>query len=441
MPKRGPGAATYGVDMDTRTDPERNTGARLVEPGAAFAELSEPTPPRAIGSGGTDRYHVIVIGAGQAGLSIGYYLAQQDLRFVILDANPRIGDAWRKRWDSLRLFTPARYDGLDGMPFPAPPHYFPTKDEMADYLESYAEHFSLPVVTGVRVERLSRRGDRYVVDAGERRLEADQVVVATAHCQRPTIPDFAGELSDDIAQLHSADYRNPSQLQDGPVLLVGAGNSAAELARELSPHHHIWMSGPSTGKLPFRVAGLFGRLIGVPLVLKVLFMRVLSVSNPIGRKARPKLLGAGPLIRVLPKDLRRMGVERVGRTIGVTAGKPRLDDGRVLDVANVIWCSGFHSAFSWIDSADLRRPQPPASPQRDRRRGARPLLPRPALPSLDVVRHGPRRRPRRAPPQRRHRRASPRDRRRRGGQLRKERTSHDVFERTSAASDPRACRG
>ena len=339
--------------MDTSTQTslpsERDTEGRFVEAGAAFAELAGPTPPRATGSADADSHDVIIIGAGQSGLSMGYHLEQHGLRFVILDANERIGDAWRHRWDSLRLFTPARYDGLDGMPFPAPPDSFPTKDEMADYLESYAETFELPVVTGVRVERLWRNGDRYVVDTGRRRLEADQVVVAMAHYQRPKIPSFAGELSDEIVQLHSADYREPSQLKDGPVLLVGAGNSAAELAKELSPHHRVWMSGPSTGTLPFRIAGLFGRLIGVRLVLKVLFMRVLSVGNPLGRRLRPKLLGAGPLIRVLPKDLGQMGVERVGRTTGTDNGKPRLDDDRVLDVANVIWCSGFHPAFSWID--------------------------------------------------------------------------------------------
>ncbi len=339
--------------METTTQTNRTsestTAARFVEAGAAFADLSGPTPPRATGSAGADCYDVIVIGAGQSGLSIGYHLARQGLRFVILDANQRVGDAWRQRWDSLRLFTPARYDGLDGMPFPAPGDSFPTKDEMADYLESYAERFDLPICSGVRVERLSRRGDRYLVEAGGRRLEAAQVVVAMGNYQRGTVPAFAGELSPDLVQMHSAAYRSPSQLKDGPVLLVGAGNSAAELAKELSPHRRVWMSGPSTGKLPFRIAGWFGRLIGVRLVLKVLFMRVLSVSNPLGRKLRPKFLGAGPLIRVLPVDLRRMGVERVGRTTGVEGGKPRLDDGRVLDVANVIWCSGFNPAFSWID--------------------------------------------------------------------------------------------
>src|ERR671936_178723 len=108
----------------------------------------------------TERVQTVVVGGGQTGLSVGYHLARRALPLVILDANERIGDSWRKRWDSLRLFTPARYDGLAGMPFPAPADTFPTKDEMADYLEAYAARFELPVRNGVRVDRLSRQGDR-----------------------------------------------------------------------------------------------------------------------------------------------------------------------------------------------------------------------------------------------------------------------------------------
>src|SRR5512138_245877 len=191
-----------------------------------------------------ERAQVVVVGGGQAGLSVGYHLARQGLRFVILDAGERIGDAWRRRWDSLRLFSPAKFDGLDGMPFPAPPDAFPTKDEMADYLEAYAARFQLPVRTGVRVDGLSRAGDRYVVTAGERRFEADAVVVAMSSYQRGRLPAFAGELDPDIVQLHSQDYRNPSQLRPGGVLLVGAGNSGAEIAVELArAGHPAWVAG------------------------------------------------------------------------------------------------------------------------------------------------------------------------------------------------------
>src|SRR6185295_17598452 len=170
----------------------------------------------------------LIIGAGQAGLSVGYHLARRGAPFVILDGNQRIGDSWRARWDSLRLFTPARFDGIAGLPFPAGPNTFPTKDEMADYLEGYAKRFQLPVRTGVRVTRLSRRGDGYLVETTDSAYEAEHVVVAMATFQQRRVPSFARELAPDIVQLHSSDYRNLSQLRSGGVLIVGAGNSGAE---------------------------------------------------------------------------------------------------------------------------------------------------------------------------------------------------------------------
>lgn len=224
-----------------------------------------------IDAAGTERTHTIVIGGGQAGLSVGYWLARHDVPFLILDASARIGDSWRARWDSLRLFTPARFHGLAGMPFPAHPEYFPTKDEMADYLEAYAERFELPVRSGVRVDRVTREGDRFVVRAGGLRFEADNVVVAMATYQEPRIPAFADELDPSIVQLHSADYRNPSQVRDGDVLLVGAGNSGSEIAMELSRTHRVWMSGRDTGHIPFRIEGFLGRKLLAPLVLRGLF--------------------------------------------------------------------------------------------------------------------------------------------------------------------------
>jgi putative flavoprotein involved in K+ transport len=292
----------------------------------------------------------IVIGAGQAGLAVGYHLSQRGLPFVMLDANERVGDQWRRRWDSLRLFTPAKFDSLPGMPFPAPPNAFPTKDAMGDYLEAYARQFDLPVETGVRVERLSRNGSHYIVEAGDQRYEARNVVVAMANYQRPWVPEFANQLRSDIVQLHSADYRNPTQTQPGDVLLVGAGNSGSEIALELSRTHRVWMSGRDTGYIPFRVEGLAGRLILVRLVLRVLFHRILTIKTPLGRKARPKIIvKGGPLIRVKRKDLEVARVTRVPRIAGIEDGRPVLDDGRVMDVSNVIWCTGFRPGFSWID--------------------------------------------------------------------------------------------
>jgi putative flavoprotein involved in K+ transport len=297
----------------------------------------------------TERVQVVVIGAGQAGLSVGYCLAQRGLSSVILEANERVGDSWRKRWDSLRLFTPAKYDGLIGLPFPAPPFSFPTKDEMADYLENYAKHFDLAVRTGVKVDRLWRDGTRYIVDAGERRFEADHVVVAMASYQVPHVPDFARSFDAGIVQLHSKDYRNPGQLQPGDVLVVGAGNSGADIAMDVARSHRTWLSGRHPGNVPFRIESRLARVI-LPVLFRVIFHRVLTVDTPMGRRARPSIISkGGPLIRVKPADLVAAGVERTGRVAGVRDGKPLLADGRTLDVTNVIWCTGFHPGLSWVD--------------------------------------------------------------------------------------------
>lgn len=315
-------------------------------PGTAFALL-------AAGKGDEmtrERVNTVVIGGGQAGLSVGYHLQRKGRRFVILDANARVGDAWRNRWDSLRLFTPARFSGLDGMPFPGDRHAFPTKDAMADYLETYAHHFQLPVRSGLRVERLSRLGHRFLVVAGDRQFEADNVVVAMADYQRPRVPTFASDLNPRIVQVHSLDYRNPAQLQPGGVLVVGAGNSGAEIALDVVGAHETWVAGRDTGHVPFRIEGLAARLLLVRLVLRVVFHRILTVKTPIGRKARAHMLHVGqPLVRTKPQDLLAAGVKRVPRVARVENGLPVLEDGRVLDVANVIWCTGFHSGFSWID--------------------------------------------------------------------------------------------
>jgi putative flavoprotein involved in K+ transport len=297
-----------------------------------------------------ERFHVVVIGAGQAGLSVGYHLARRGIPFVILEANARVGDTWRKRWDSLRLFTPARFDGLVGMPFSAPPRAFPTKDEMADYLEAYAARFELPVRGGVRVTKVTRQGRGYIVTAGDLRFEAEHVVVAMASYQEPRIPTFADQLAPEVVRLHSREYRSPAQLREGGVLVVGAGNSGAEIALETArAGHPTWLSGRDTGHLPFRIDKAAAQFV-LPLLFRVVFHRVLTVDTPVGRKVRPLVTSRGaPLIRVKPKDLAAAGVQRVPRTTGIRQGRPLLQDNRVLDVANVVWCTGFHPGFSWID--------------------------------------------------------------------------------------------
>lgn len=306
----------------------------------------------------TERIDTVVIGGGQAGLSVGYHLRRLGIPFVIVDAQRRIGDSWRHRWDSLRLFTPARFDGLAGMPYPGPRWTFPSKNEFADYLESYADRFELPVRTGVEVTRLSRSEDRFVVAGGELRLEAENVVVAMSSWQRPRVPSFASDLDPRIRQLHVLDYRNPSQLQPGDALVVGAGNSGAEIAMDLASTRRVWLSGPDTGHLPFRPESAVAR-VAMPFIGRVLFHRVLAISNPIGRRVRPKLLAKGdPLIRIKPKDLAAAGVERVPRTTGVEGGLPRLENGRRLAVANVVWCIGLDPGFSWIDLPVLGSEEP-----------------------------------------------------------------------------------
>ena len=203
-----------------------------------------------------ERIHTVIIGGGQSGLSVGYHLARRGLPFVILDANARVGDAWRHRWDSLRLFTPARFNGLDGWPFPAAPDVFPTKDDMADYLESVRARFSLPVRTRTRVTKLSKRDGTFIVDTDGGSIAADQVVVAMATYQAPKVPAFARDLDPAIVQIHSSEYRNPGQLREGGVLLVGAGNSGAEIAIEVARTHRTWMSGRDVGEVPFRIEQL-----------------------------------------------------------------------------------------------------------------------------------------------------------------------------------------
>ena len=314
----------------------------LIEEGEAFNRLRGQAQREHVG--------VIVIGAGQAGLSVGYHLKKLGLEFIILDANARVGDSWRQRWDSLRLFTPNRFNSLDGMPFPGPRYAFPTKDEMADYLESYAAHFQLPVRHGVRVNRVWREGGRYLVDAGSHRFEADHVVVAMASYQGRKVPAYAKELAPEIVQLHSCEYKSLSQLRPGGVLIVGTANSGGEIAMETAPAHPTWIAGRDVGSMPFNMKSFWVKRIVLPFLFRVVFHRILTVKTPMGRKARGKMISHGlPRIRQRRTELDAVGVRWVDRVTGVTNGLPRLADGRTLDVPNVIWCTGYDLGLSWID--------------------------------------------------------------------------------------------
>lgn len=296
---------------------------------------------------------VLVIGAGQAGLSVGYHLARLGVRFRILDGGRRVGDSWRQRWDSLRLFSAARFDGLDGFPFPAPRESFPTKDQMAEYLEVYARRFQLPVELGVKVERVARHGSGFRVVAGQRVFQAEQVVVAMANYQRPRIPAFARDLDRELVQLDPVSYRNPAQLRPGPVLVVGAGNSGAEISLDLArAGHRVYLSGRDVPELPFRHGGWVARLI-FPLLFKVVFHRLLTLGTPLGRKAHQRQSRTTPLIRTKGKDLLAAGVERVPRATAAKEGLPQLEDGQTMQVRNVVWCTGFHPGFSWVEGVHL----------------------------------------------------------------------------------------
>lgn len=291
----------------------------------------------------------LVVGGGQAGLSIGQALIDRGIDILILDASERVGDAWRNRWDSLRLFTPARMNGLPGMKFPAPGNSFISKDQMGDFLEDYARKMELPIRSGVRVQRLSKEGDLFTAVTSTGTITARNVVVAMADYQKPRIPDFAGQLDVGIVQLHSSEYKNPSQLQDGPTLVVGLGNSGSDISYELAKTRKTIIAGKEMSAIPFKLESWFGRHVGTTLV-KFAMTRVLTTSTPIGRKVRPKMLGhTGPLVRIRPKELSDAGVVRVARITGVEDGKPVTADGEVLDVKNVVWCTGYRPGFDWID--------------------------------------------------------------------------------------------
>ena len=289
-----------------------------------------------------ERYDTVVIGGGQAGLAVGYHLARRDVDFVILDAERRVGDAWRRRWDSLRLFTPAAYSGLPGMVFPAPPAHLPDKDEVADYLERYAERFDLPIRLDTRVERLGWNGEHYVLHTGTVQFEAHNVVVATGPFQRPRMPAVATRLSPEIHQLHSSAYRSPFDLPEGPVLVAGAGNSGAQIALELARFRKVWLAGRDTGHLPRRLLGrdLFDWIW--PLMTR------LTLDTRLGRKLRSGMRGGDALIGIPERSLADAGVVRIGKITDERNGRP-VCDGQVIEPRVVVWCTGFAPDYSWIE--------------------------------------------------------------------------------------------
>jgi putative flavoprotein involved in K+ transport len=292
-------------------------------------------------------YDAIVVGGGQAGLAAGYYLARSGMRFTILDSNHEIGGAWERRWDTLRLFTPARYNALPGLRFPGDPYALPGKSEVAAYLKLYARTFSLPVQHGVTVTALHRSAGGFIATTSDgTSLTAASVIVATGANQRPHIPAFASSISPAIVQIHSSDYRNPAQVPEGKVLVVGAGNSGAQIALGLAAANRtVLLSGRDTGSLPRRLLGrdIYDWLW--PTIMRP------SVDSVLGRRLMDGRLFAGdPLIDMAPRALTRPGLSRVGRALSAQDGFPVLEAyGVARDIRAIVWCTGFRPDFGWIE--------------------------------------------------------------------------------------------
>jgi len=303
--------------------------------------MSQDETAAAAGGRGDDTVDVIVVGAGQAGLAIAWYLARLGLRFQVLEASAELGQSWRSRWDSLTLFTPAQYDALPGMPFPARADTYPTKEPVADYLQAYADAFRLPVRLNARVTSLSRSGDGFEVRTADETFSARRVVVATGPFQVPFIPPAAGGLDSAVTQIHSADYRNPQALPDGPVLVVGGGNSGLQIAEELSASRRVDVSmGTSPPILPQRLAGrdLFWWLTRLGL------MRVPAESRP-GRRVQAR---GEFVIGTSRRRLKGAGVTFRPRLVGADGRTACFADGSTLDVGVVLWATGYRSDYSWI---------------------------------------------------------------------------------------------
>lgn len=298
----------------------------------------------------TQHIETLIIGAGQAGLATGYHLMRRGRQSLIVDANPRIGDNWRQQWDTLRLYTPAKYNGLPGLRFPAARWHCPQKDEVGDYLEQYARRLDLPVRSSTQVERIERRPDGgYLATLADETISCDNVVIATGTFGRtPNIPAFATALDPSIRQLHSSQYRRPTQLRSGPALVVGASHSGLDIAYELAQSRRTTLCGPRRGNIPFRPESRRAHVM-MPMAVFA-FRHLLTRRTPIGRKEMQEVrLHGGPAFRIKEDDLRRRGVVRNHtRMTEVAGGRPQLGDGTVLDVTNVVWCTGFRQVFDWI---------------------------------------------------------------------------------------------
>lgn len=290
-----------------------------------------------------DALDVLVIGGGQAGLAMGHELGSQERNFRIVDAGAHIGDVWRHRWDSLRLFTPAQYDSLPGLEFPAAADSYPSKDDVASYLESYVLKFGLPLQLDTKVTSLAAIDGGYIAKANGREFEARQVVIATGPFQVPFVPPIASSLDAKVPQMHSIDYRNPGSLPAGRVLVVGAANTGCQISRELSATHTVELSaGKRLPTIPQRPLGrdVWWWGSGLGLTTKV------TVDSRVGRRlsGRDQVIGDGPrrLAKKHGVQMRTSVTNASGRTITFADGESSSPDA-------VVWATGFRVDHSWID--------------------------------------------------------------------------------------------
>ncbi|WP_062318206.1 flavin-containing monooxygenase [Demequina maris] len=297
-----------------------------------------------------DQHDVVVIGGGQAGLAAAYHLSRAGVDHVVLDAGASPGDQWRRRWDSLRLFTPVQHSTMPGLPWEKPRGYFPTKDEVADYLARYREVHGIAVRHGARVTRLSRDAGGFALETSTGALAARSVVVATGATSLPHVPDVGAGLDPSITQLHSDSYRSPADVPGRRVLVVGFGTSGAELAVDLArAGRQVTIAGRPTPHPPDALLAVAGG------AWWVMITKVLNRRTPLGRRVAPRALAHGaPLIRISARDVADAGVRRAGRIDGVDRGLP-VADGAPLDVDAVLWCTGYRGNLSWIDIPALER--------------------------------------------------------------------------------------
>jgi putative flavoprotein involved in K+ transport len=299
--------------------------------------------PQPAQSGAAEHVDVLVVGAGQAGLALGWHLRQQGLTsFLLVDAGPEVGHVWRTRWDSLRLFTPAEYDGLPGVAFPAAAGTYPTKDQVADYLRGYAAAFELPVRLNTRVHRITKVGEMFLAVTSTGVLTARQVVIATGPFQTPVIPGLSRDLDLEVVQVHSADYRSPAQLPDGPVLVVGAGNSGLQIACELAATRPVTVAvGTRPPMLPQRFLGrdLFWWLTRLGVITK-------TADSRLARRLRKR---GDLVIGTRWRDLARLGIQVRPRLESICGRTASFADEGSTDVAAVVWATGYRTDYSWLE--------------------------------------------------------------------------------------------